>query len=212
MIRGSRSETANSTLKEAPELQARQSQPEFEELPLEQLQALYQRYNGSVYNFFANYGCTREECRDLVQDTFLEAHRSATSFRGDSNAQTWIFAIAKNVFLQTLRNRSRLKRHAEHLPIDQLSEKDRQNASHDEHLDKPLDNLITEEKQRLLRQAMADLPERMRLCVFLYFVQGRVSSEIAALLRIAEGTVRSQLAQARERLKKRLAEHFPDIL
>lgn len=178
-----------------------------------ELSTLYERYNRPVYAFFLKLGFTREESRDLMQDTFLEVSRSAAGFRGSSNVSTWIFGIAKHVWMQRLRDRSRLKRKAEELPLDEAA----RGGALDAHgaasglEGEPLEGLLDDEKARLLREAVAELPDKMRHCVNLFFVRELKTPEIAAVMGIAESTVRSQLTQARQKLREKLREHFPDL-
>ncbi len=119
-------------------------------------QGLYEQYNRPLYNFFANRGFTREESRDLVQETFLAAYDSRTSFRGDSSPSTWLFGIATNVWRTNVRDRRRLKRDAQVVSLDGPAhgpESDRTRAA--ELADaaqesRPLKKYLADERTRLL--------------------------------------------------------------
>jgi RNA polymerase sigma-70 factor (ECF subfamily) len=178
-------------------------------------QQIFARYNRPVYSFFANRGFSKEESRDLTQETFLEAFRSLPSFRGESSFETWLFAIAKNVWRLDLRRRSRTKRSGEEVSLEaimehgQLSAADGKGASD---LEEPLDRFLGKERALLLRAAIVDLPEQMRNCLLLRLVQDLKYHEIAATLQVSLGTVKSQLFEARCRLRERLAELFDEIV
>jgi RNA polymerase sigma-70 factor (ECF subfamily) len=173
----------------------------------EEFHALYLSSNRPIYNFFANRGHSKEECRDLVQDTFFEIYRGLGAFRGDSSLLTWSFSIAKKVWLTHLRKKGRLKRVAEVVSLDQVAESGPSPAMQGLGLatsDEPLAELVEEEALRRVRAALAALPPKMRLCSYLYFVEARKSSEIADLLGVSDATVRSQVSQARDKLKRML--------
>ena len=76
---------------------------------------------------------------------------------------------------------------------------------------KPLDRLIAEERLQQLREALLDLPPQMRQCVLLRLDQELKYREIAEVMNIAVNTVKSQLAQAKDRLRTRLEESFTDF-
>lgn len=176
---------------------------------------LFQRYNRPVYNFFANRGFTREECRDLTQETFLEIHRSAGKFRGEASPVTWVWSIAKNVWLRTVRDRGRAKRSAEVVSLDLLAEAGQlfpveAKASDLWEQGEALEKVLSEERTKLLRSAIDELPGRTKSCLLLHLGQGRKCWEIAVALQMSESGVKFHLAQAREKLRAILAAHFRD--
>ncbi len=178
---------------------------------------LYEEYNRPIYGFFANRGCSREECRDLIQETFLAAFRSRGRFRGDSTFETWLFSIAMNVWRSTLRDCKRLKRDAQVISLDLMVEGGQHQEAEDLFEDgseesRPLEKVLANERTRLVRDALNDLPEQMRCCVVLRLSQDLKYREIAAVMQVSINTVRSQLFDAREKLRDRLAELFKDIL
>jgi len=175
----------------------------------EGFRVLYERFNTRVYNFFANRGCLPEECRDLVQETFFRAFRSAEDFRGEAARSTWLFAITKHVWLEVLRKRSRLKRKAEEVSFEDMLSEGHLEGTQTER-GRQLDTYLDEERARLLREALEDLPPQMRGCVRLR-VEDHTYKEIADVMQTSVGTVKSQLFEARERLKSRLSKYFSEI-
>ena len=171
------------------------------------IRELYERFNRPIYNFFANRRFEPEECRDMVQETFFRAFRAAERFRGDAEAITWLWSIAKNVWLEAERSRSRLKRAAQEVSLDALRQEsgfDTANSNGNSQLDRCLE----EEQIRLLHEALQKLPPQMRSCVRLRIFQELRYREIAEVMQTSIGTVKSQLADARERLRSRLSPHF----
>lgn len=178
---------------------------------------LFQRYQKSVYNFFANRGFTRDESRDLTQETFLELHRSMGSFRGDASSVTWVWAIAKNVWLRTLRDRGRAKRSAEVVSLDLLVEVGQLNSVEAKLSDlsdqgEALERVLSDERVKFLRAAIGELPEKTRNCLLLHLLQSRKCREIATTLQMSESAVKFHLAQGREKLKALLATQFPESI
>ncbi len=179
-------------------------------------QGLYEQYNRPLYYFFTNRGFCREESRDLVQETFVAAYGGRGSFRGDSPAADWLFGIAKNVWRTNLRDRKRLKRDAQVVSLDgpaHGNQSDRPRAAllaDGAQENRPLEKCLADERTRLLYDALQELPERMRLCVVLH-LRGYKYREIAGILKVSINTVRSQLFDARDKLRKRLAGHFSNL-
>ncbi|NJL28281.1 MAG: sigma-70 family RNA polymerase sigma factor [Thermoanaerobaculia bacterium] len=171
------------------------------------IRELHERFSSPIYNFFANRHFDPEECRDLVQETFFRAFRTAEHFRGDAEAFTWLWAIAKHVWLEADRSRHRLKRAAEEVSLEALQEELGFDAT-DDHGNNQLDEYLDEERTRLLREALQELPTQMRSCMQLRIFQELGYREIADVMRTSIGTVKSQLSDARERLRSRLSSHF----
>ena len=166
---------------------------------------LFRELYRPLLGFLARKGCPQEECQDLAQETFLRAHRSFESFRGAAKRSTWLFGIALNVWRNRIRDAKAGKRAGEEVPLpeDDQAPLDPQGQ--------PLDDAIGEERRRLLKSAIADLPPQMQRCVLLRVYQDRSFREIAALLGVTEATAKSQLSLARRRLRTLLAEHYPDL-
>ena len=177
---------------------------------------LYKQYNRRLYNFFANRGCCREESRDLVQETFLTAYHKRGSYRGDSPPAAWLFGIARNLWRRNARDSKRLKRDAQLVSLDVSVHGDESEPPHalqlatSETEGQPLKKYLADERTRLLHAAIQELPDRLRLCAVLH-LRGYKYREIADILQISLNTVRSQLFDAREKLRQRLADIFSDL-
>jgi len=176
---------------------------------------LFETYHEAVSHFFANRGFTEEECRDLTQETFLAVFTSSDRFRGDSAVGTWLFSIATNIWRNTVRSRSRAKRKARELSFEELGEQQLAasavNSDDPSGPAEPLQRALTEERVRLVREALEELPESMRFCTLLRLDQGLKYREIAVAMQMSIEHVKSQLFQARAKLKHRLAKDFEDV-
>jgi RNA polymerase sigma-70 factor (ECF subfamily) len=124
----------------------------------------------------------REEAADALQDALLSAYRAAGRFRGDSAVTTWLHRIVVNACLDRIRRRQAR-------PTVPLPEVDVHAAPVADH-----DTLLA------VRQALGQLPVEQRAALVLVDLQGYAVSEAAAILDIAEGTVKSRCARGRARL------------
>lgn len=165
----------------------------------EMMPLLYERYASPVARFFANRGFTGEECQDLTQETFLNIYRHLDRFRGDSGFNTWVFAIARNVWRNARRDRGRQKRSGDEVPLDQAPPSADRSPG-------PLAHVLIGERHRLLRNALDGLPRAEQHLVLLRLDQGMKYREIADLMRLPLGTVKSKLAKAHRRLRERLGD------
>lgn len=169
----------------------------------------------SVVYFFARRGFSPEDSRDLMQETFLKAYRGLSGFRDDAKFKTWLLRIAANVWKNALRDMQAGKRSAmktvalEDLGSDPAEPADELPArAGSSGAASPLDRAIRNERSRMLREAFEELPPRMRRCVQLRIDGGLKYREIASILSVSVDTVKTQLHQARRRLKDELDEYF----
>jgi RNA polymerase sigma-70 factor (ECF subfamily) len=177
---------------------------EFEEASgSEEPEDLFQRYYRPIVAFFMRRGFSVEESKDLTQETFFRLYKNRGVFRGESSPATWLFQVANNLYKNTLRGRSALKREA---PEVSLSAPDDEDAAHSiEDRSDPLGDILTEERARLLREALSELPPQMRRCVQLRTESNLKYREIAVLMSLSIETVKAHLYQARQHLRNKLA-------
>jgi RNA polymerase sigma-70 factor (ECF subfamily) len=171
-------------------------------------EALFLRYYRPLVVFFSRRGFSAEEARDLTQETFLKVFKYGEQFRGESHAATWLFQIATNVSRNTLRHQGTAKRDAEEMSVSAPEGAEAAESVPD--TSDPLRDVLSEERVRLLREALRDLPPQMRRCVLLRVEHDLKYREIAELLRISIETVKAHLYQARHHLRGTLAPYFID--
>lgn len=176
---------------------------------------VFQDLAPSVSYFFSRRGFSPEDCRDLTQETFLKAYRGLSRFRDEAELKTWLLRIAANVWKNTLRDRQAAKRSAMRTvsleeiqtvakPLSRVVSA----APNPSSAPSPLDRVMRSEASRLLREAVEELPPRMRRCVLLRIDRGLKYREIATVLSVSVDTVKTQLHQARQRLEDGLGEYF----
>jgi RNA polymerase sigma-70 factor (ECF subfamily) len=181
---------------------------------LEEFDRLFRDYYRPIFHFFRNRGFSPQEAEELAQETFLQAHKSWQSFRGESSSKTWLFGIAKNIWCNDLRAQGRLKRaSAEEVPLEVLEDEGslKVPTTETEGLPSPLDDALAAERERSVRTAVGELPETQRQALTLQLDQELKYREIAELLHEPMDRVKSWLYQGRQKIKSILERQFgPD--
>ncbi len=129
----------------------------------------------------------REEAADALQDALLAAYRSAAQFRGESAVTTWLHRIVVNACVDRVRRRAAR-------PTVPLPDAGRPGEPAVD------DGLTSRETSLAIRDALNQLPVEQRAAIVLLDIQGYPVAEVAAILGIPEGTVKSRCARGRARL------------
>jgi RNA polymerase sigma-70 factor (ECF subfamily) len=133
----------------------------------------------------------REDAEDVAQEAFIKAHRNFRRLRERAAFRQWLVRLTWRLAIDRQRaNRRRSIRDTEHGQLPAAT-----TAS---------DPAIANERANHLWRAIDELPEKLRLPIVLAGIEGHDIREIAALLRLPEGTVKSRLYHARERMKETL--------
>ncbi|HVA33316.1 MAG TPA: sigma-70 family RNA polymerase sigma factor [Candidatus Baltobacteraceae bacterium] len=148
------------------------------------------RYDRAVYHLAYRTLHDVEEARDATQEAFFKAFRSLRTFKPGAKFSTWIFAIAYHACCDRLNRRKRYSN-------DELP--DRADAAPG-----PEQQAIALDEAQRLRAAIEALPEKYRAVITLYHLQGRQYEEIAEVLGLPMGTVKTHLFRAKEALRKLL--------
>ncbi len=153
---------------------------------------LVERYDRAVYHLAYRTLHDSEEARDVAQEAFFKAFRSLRTFRPGAKFSTWIFSITYHACCDRLGRRKRYS--GEELP-------DRADPGAG-----PEQVAIAGDEALRLRAAIARLPEKYRSVITLYHLQSRQYDEIAQVLEIPIGTVKTHLFRAKEQLRRMLNE------
>jgi RNA polymerase sigma-70 factor (ECF subfamily) len=152
---------------------------------------LVERYDRAVYNLTLRTMRDAEEAKDATQEAFFKAFRSLRTFRPGSKFSTWIFSIAYHACCDRLARRKRYS--------------DAELTERADDAPGPEQEAVRLDDARRLRAAIDTLPEKYRIVITLYHLQGRQYDEIAKVLDLPMGTVKTHLFRAKELLRKRLA-------
>src|SRR5581483_6342568 len=148
-------------------------------------------YQQQVYAFALAFTGDPEQAKDLAQEALVKTYGAIGSFRFQSSFGTWLYAVVRNVFRDHQRGRAM----SEQRRARPLLEADLKVVSDEAPAD---EQLIAEESRRAVLAAMDRVPEPYREALFFADVQGWDYQEIAAVLRIAVGTVKSRVNRGRE--------------
>jgi RNA polymerase sigma-70 factor, ECF subfamily len=152
---------------------------------------LVERYDRAVYHLAYRTMHDVEEARDVAQEAFFKAYRSLHTFKQGAKFSTWIFAITYHGCCDRLNRRKRYSN--EELP-------ERADSTPG-----PEAQAIALDEASRLRAAIDQLPEKYRTVITLYHLQGKQYEEIAQVLDLPMGTVKTHLFRAKEHLRKLLA-------
>jgi RNA polymerase sigma-70 factor, ECF subfamily len=159
---------------------------------------LVRRYQDRLYPTILRLTGCAEDAHDLLQDAFLRAYEKLGRFHGDSSFYTWLYRIAVNLALSGRRRRRatlRLSGTRRDEPID---------VPDDPEQSDPTLPLVRAERTALIQEALDALAPDHRAVVVLKEFDGLRYEEVAAVLGIPVGTVRSRLHRARCELRERL--------
>lgn len=168
---------------------------------------LLEMFQQPVYSLLRRLLDDPNETADVTQDVFLKVFRNVGSFRGQSSLKTWIYRIAVN----EAHNRRRwFGRHRK--PEVELSRSDGQGFSWLDHLSdpsrSPYDLALNQERRQAIERALADLNPVFRSAVVLRDIEDLNYEEIADVLNVSLGTVKSRILRGREALRKALTERL----
>ena len=156
-----------------------------------------------IYNLTLRMTGNPEDAMDLAQETFLNAWRGLKFFKGDSAFSTWVYRLASNACIDHLRRKKRRQDISAPMPAD--DEDDSQPDIPDERF-QPEQELERQELRRAVAQGLEQLSEEHRQVLVMREINGLSYQEIADVLDLEAGTVKSRIARARNSLRKILVE------
>lgn len=161
------------------------------------------KYQYKVHSIVARFIRDSDEVKDVVQEAFIKAYRALPNFRGDSQFYTWLYRIAVNTAKNYLIARSRRP------PSSDVELDDAEFYSGSEQLKdhgSPENQLFQDELERVINQAIVELPEDLRTAVTLREYEGLSYEDIASVMNCPVGTIRSRIFRGRESIDVRVLE------
>lgn len=162
------------------------------------------RYERFVYSTVFAELKNPDDAFDVSQEVFIRLYNAAGGFRCESTLKTWLYRMCKNCAYDYMRKY--YKHRAVSLTYKDAEEETTEDADIVSDTT-PEDELLRKEKIQAVRNAVLELPEEQREVIVLREFQNMQYSEIAVMLGISEGTVKSRISRAREHLKK-ILENF----
>lgn len=173
-----------------------QKQQEFNEEIIPHLDALY--------NFGLRLTSDPNDAEDLVQDTIVKAYRFFSSYEKGTNAKAWLFRILKNSYINNYRKKSKKPQEVDYDEVATFYETIRAERTETSDLeDKMFRELIDDD----ISNALDEIPEDFRTVVLLCDVEDFTYEEIANMLDVPIGTIRSRLHRGRNLLKAQLMDY-----
>ena len=163
---------------------------------------LVELYSTRVYNLAYRMLGNAEDAHDVAQDAFLRVYDALPRFRGDATFSTWLYRIVVNVCHDELGRRKRRP-----LTVTDLEPEGEDAPACTEFTttgETAEDAVLQQERHRALHAAIAELPLPFRSVLVLYDLQGFSYDEIAEILRVNLGTVKSRLNRARNMLREKI--------
>ncbi len=176
---------------------------------------LIAQYSGPLYSLLLRSVANPADAADVTQDVFVKVFRSIGSFRGNSSLKTWIYRIAMHEASNSRRWWVRHKK-AE-ITIDEPAGEDDGGLNFSladtlaDGRESPFESVRQAQLRATVEAALRDVPEAFRTVVILREVEGMTYDEVAEILNINIGTVKSRLMRGRSALRKLLEARLPEF-
>jgi RNA polymerase sigma-70 factor, ECF subfamily len=172
----------------------------------EAFDALFQRHFRMVYRQAIRLTGNHEEAEEVVQEVFLTIYEKARTFRGAAAFSTWLYRVTANAALSKLRRRKK----GEELPLDDYLPSFREDGHHQvrpvvDWSNELEERLASEERQRLIQQALDQLSPMDKAVVVLSDLEGLSDREIGSALGLSVSAVKARLHRSRLFLRGKLA-------
>ena len=172
----------------------------------ESFELLLHRYRTPLVNFLFRMVKSREQAEDLAQEVFIRVYRAREDYEPSAKFTTWLFRIATNLALNSLRDHRYQKLEMSiDAPLNDSEDKDER---HFEVADKHLtveQEMVEKSRREMIKHAIEKLPEKQRAAVLLHKYQELDYAEIAKILSCSESALKSLLFRAYETLRVELA-------
>lgn len=164
-------------------------------------------YQNPVFNLVWHIVENQADASDVLQDVFVKVFKGINGFKGDSSLRTWIYRIA--VHEASNHRRGWIRRHwREPISVDDTESPSAAAAADAASVERRPDQVFEQaEREVVVKQALASLAPPYRAVVVLREIEGLPYEEIAQVLGLAEGTVKSRLLRGRELLRRKLASY-----
>ena len=160
---------------------------------------LVERYQHRLYHSLIHVLGSSADAQDVSQDAFVHALEKLKTFRGQSAFYSWLFRIALNAAVSARRKTRRMS-----ASVEATRERTGHEPADDRLSAEPSHALDVSDRQRLVRQALGELPEEFRTVLVLKEMDGLPYEQIAEICDCPVGTVRSRLHRARLELRGKL--------
>lgn len=167
---------------------------------------LVDRYSNLVYTVAVRIVGNEEDAEDVAQETFVRAYRALARFRGDSKFSSWIYRIAVNRALTHLKRRKRRPATVELSATPSVASEVTSRRVEEN----PEQVVLSDEFRAQVRDAVAQLPGHYGAAITLFYLEEKSYKEVAAILGLPMGTLKTHLHRARTLLREILTKRHPE--
>lgn len=159
------------------------------------------KYQHKIFQVIGKFVNNQADIADVAQEAFIKAYRAINSFRADSSFYTWLYRISVNTAKTHLESNNKTRNH---LDVDspEFQSIDEQGVLASS--DTPDRIIESQELQQVIIDAMADLPTELSEAITLREVEGMSYEDMAVVLKVPIGTVRSRIFRARQFIEQRM--------
>lgn len=168
-------------------------------------EVLLARYERQIFSFIYHFFRDRTLCEDLTQETFLRVYRFIGSFRPQEKLSTWIYSIAKNLCIDELR---RLQKGGT-VDIDAVDPE--LFASGDNPSHNPVSALVAAQEGEILKRIIAQLPEKYRTCIILFYFNEMSYEDISKIMNISLNNTKIILFRGKKMLLQHYRKEFGEL-
>ena len=171
--------------------------------PEASFRVLFESYYHPLQRFFTRRGFSTDDAQGLTQETMIGILRGVREFRHEARFETWLFRVATTTYLKRLRTGSAAKRSGIETSLDEMP------AAYEppEPANDQLEGILDDERKQLMREAIEELPEKMRQCLTLRIYHEMSYRDIATVMKLKINTVKAHLFQAKEKLREKLKDY-----
>ena len=166
---------------------------------------LVEAYQDRVYGLCLRMVSDREDAQDLAQEAFVRAWRGLKFYKHEAAFSTWLYRLTSNVCIDFLRQKKRRS------ALSLTSAEEEEQIDIPDPSPQPEELVMQQQRKEAVAEAMSQLEDEFRLVLTLRVVQERSYEEIAEIMDLKVGTVKSRLARAREKLRKILMKNGNDF-
>ncbi|MBI3870456.1 MAG: sigma-70 family RNA polymerase sigma factor [Verrucomicrobia bacterium] len=167
------------------------------------LNELMERHAGKLFNYLVRCLQNEEDAADAAQEAFVRVYRNCAKFDVSQKFSTWLYAVATNLVKDRYRHRSRHP----HVSLDAENEATGEEFRErlPEHNPTPSESLLSAERVETIRNAVAQLPEELRVPLILSEFEELSHAEIGEILKCTAKAVETRIYRARQQLRTSLA-------
>jgi len=161
-----------------------------EKQPVYHIETLIRQYGNDVLRTAFMYVKDSHLAEDIFQDVFIKVNKNLSTFQGNSSIKTWIIRITINTCKDYLKSAWNQKV----VPMTEYEE-------NTIHTDEDYKAVEQQDQNQLIRETVMNLPDKYKDIIVCVYFQDMTISDAANILKIAEGTAKSRLSRAKEKLK-----------